>query len=173
MTVYYPPRICGDIMPEKSTVIDGKLITNPIGEKIEDEYIHIYPGTRMSIKLARSFGDELSDLGYKGVERTDDRTKPIDLPVNIILADDELMLSFYSHNFPEKMPSRLHNFVIDNIPNHVEDILRTKIDVVSRVKSNDQSIAIGETAQVIHFIFNLKNLEKLGRKENSLDEWFE
>jgi hypothetical protein len=159
-------------MPEKSTEIGGKLITNPINERIEDEYIHIYPSIRMSIRLARSFADELSDLGYKGVERTDDRTIPIDLPVNIIYTDNRLMLSFYRFDFDEKMPSRLHNFVIEPIPDYTEESLRKLVDVVSRVKFDGISVAIGEIPQVIHLFFDLNNLEKLGRKENKLDSWF-
>ena len=159
-------------MPEKSTVIDGKLVTNPVGERIEDEFIHIYPSIRMSIKLARSFADELCDLGYRGVERTDDRTTPIDLPVNIILDGDDLMLSFFRHDFEEKMPSRLHNFVIEPIPNYIEDSLRARVDVVSRVKFEGSSVAFGEIPQVIHMVFDLKNLERLGRKEEKLDSWF-
>lgn len=159
-------------MPEKSKVIGNCVVTNPVGERIEDSYIHIYPGTRVTIKLARSFADELSDLGYVGVERTDDRTKPVDLPVHMILMQDELMISFYRHDFGEKVECKLHNFVIDGIDEIIGDALRSRAEVVSRIKYEGVSVVIGELPQVIHMYFNLKNIEKLGRKEETMDSWF-
>jgi hypothetical protein len=159
-------------MPTQSKVIGNNVVTNPIGEKIEDNYIHIYPGTEVTIRLAKSFADELSDLGYVGVERTDDRTKSVDLPVNIIHMQDELMISFYRHDLGEPMPCKLHNFVIDGISDTIQDILRSRADVVSRIKYEGVSVVVGELPQVIHMYFDMLKLEKLGRKEEKLDSWF-
>lgn len=159
-------------MPERSTVIGDSLVTNPVSERIEDGYIHIYPSLKMSIKMARNFTDELSDLGYKPVERTDDRSVAVDVPVNIMIMFDDMMISFYRHDFGEKMDSRLHNFVIEPIDEYIEEELRRRTDVVSRVKYIPPSLVFGELPQVIHMTFDLKTLEKVGRKEEKLDDWF-
>lgn len=159
-------------MPETSKIIGGNLVTNPIGERIEDDYIHIYPSAKMTIRLARSFIDELRDLGYKPVERTDDRTTLVDLPVGIIYIGSELMISFYRHDLGEKMGCVLHNQVIENIPREIQEALSNKVDVVSRVKWNGPAVTVGELPQVIHLYFDMKDLEKLGKKEEKLDSWF-
>lgn len=159
-------------MPERSAVIDGKLVTNPVGERIESGYIHIYPGIKMSIKLARCFTDELQDLGYRPVERTDDRATPVDLPVNIIITNNEMLISFYRNDLGVNTKCKLHNYVIENLGDYIEGELRKKADVVSRVKFIEPSVVIGEPARVIHIYFDLNTLEKIGKKEENLDGWF-
>jgi len=160
-------------MREKQIKLDDVVITKKLKEPIPDWCIHIYPGRRIAIGLARNFFEEIKELGVGRWKRTkEQKYDHPDLPVIVSVVDDILNVSIYADEIGLST-GKVHNFLVSGIPKRIEDVLRERFKTTTRVRLV-RSMRIPERySRVLHLNFNLEEAETVGKVQKDIRSFFQ
>jgi len=160
-------------MKEKQTKLGGVIVTKKLKEPIPDGCIHIYPGRKVAIGLARSFFDEIKELGVDRWKRTkEQKYDHPDLPTIVSVVDDTLNISIYAEEIG--IPTgKIHNFLVSGIEKHTEDVLRERFETTTRVKVTRMMRIPERYSRVVHLSFNLNEAEIVGNVQKDVRDFFQ
>jgi len=160
-------------MKEKQTKIDSIIVTKKLKEPILDGCIHIYPGKKVAIGLARNFFELIKELGVDRWKRTQvQKYDHPDLPVIVGILDNVFSIAIYADDIGYPT-SKMHNFMITNIPKNESDALREMFKTTTRMKAV-RTIPIPERyPRVYHIRFNLDEAEVVGMVQGDVRDFFQ
>jgi len=139
-------------------------------EKIEPYSIHICPGENPAIGISRDFKDVLADIGCVKFDERAGTFYHDDIRADIAISGNTLCLFFY-RNMGEKVEgTKLHNYLVTNIPRNYREEINRRFPTMVGVKVEEHHLLPPRQASTLYLEFDLNKAEVVGKSMPVVDD---